>query len=92
MDDLAITCYQIIESYDEETKVILTKVCLSNFSGKEATCKTQNFYMFPAFLLITVVLLMAISIYCYLKEYRAKQEHLSPFHNTESQNKSILIT
>ena len=64
MDDLAITCYQIIESYYEETKDILTKTCLSNFSGKKATCKKQNFCMFPAFLL--TALLMVISIYCYL--------------------------
>ena len=47
---------------------------------KNATCKTQNFYILLAFLLITIVLLIAVSIYCYLIKYRAKQKHLLPFH------------
>ena len=34
MDDLAIMCDEIIESYDDET----------NFNEKKATCKTQKFY------------------------------------------------
>ena len=41
MDDSAITCDEIIESYEEETKTILT-----NFNGKKATCKTQDFYIY----------------------------------------------
>ena len=40
MDDSAIICDKVIESYDEETKTIPT-----NFNGKKATCKTQNFYI-----------------------------------------------
>ena len=36
MDDSAITCDEIIESYDEET----------NFNEKEANCKTQKFLYF----------------------------------------------
>ena len=38
MADSAITCDEIIESYDEETKTIPT-----NFNEKKATCKTKNF-------------------------------------------------
>ena len=64
MDDLAITCDEIIESYEEETKTIST-----NFNGKNATCKTQNFYTLLAFLLITIALFIAVSIYCYLIKY-----------------------
>ena len=38
MGDSAITCDEIRESYDEETKTIPT-----NFNEKKATCKTKNF-------------------------------------------------
>ena len=41
MDDSAILCDEIIESYDEETKTIPT-----NFNENKATCKTQYFYIF----------------------------------------------
>ena len=40
------------ESYDEET----------NFNEKQATNKTQNFYILLASLLITIELLIAVSI------------------------------
>ena len=59
---------EIIESNDEETKTIPT-----SFDEKKATCKTQNFYVLLAFLLITISVLIAVSIYCYLIKYRAKQ-------------------
>ena len=52
MDDLAITCDEIIETYNEETKTIPT-----NFNGKRTNCKTPNFYILLAFLLITIALL-----------------------------------
>ena len=61
MDDSAITCDKIIESYQEETTTIS-----NNFNEKKATCKTQNFYILLAFLLITIALLIAVSIYYYL--------------------------
>ena len=56
-------CDEIIESYDDET----------NFNEEKATCKIQNFYILLAFLLITIALLIAVSIYRYLIKYRAKQ-------------------
>ena len=56
MEDSRITCDGVIESYDEETKTIST-----NFNEKKATCKTQNFYILLAFLLITIALLMAVN-------------------------------
>ena len=58
MDDLVITCDEIIESYDKETKAIL-----ANCNKKNATCKTRNVYILLAFLLITIALLIAVSIY-----------------------------
>ena len=39
MDDSAIMCDEVIESYDEETK----------FKEKKATCIMQNFYILLAF-------------------------------------------
>ena len=66
MDNSTITCDEVIESYNEETKTIPT-----NFNEKKATCKMQNFYILHAFLLITIALLIAVSIYCYLIKYRA---------------------
>ena len=67
-----ITCDKIIGV--EET----------NFDKKgNITCKTQNLYIILAFLLITISLLIAVSIYCYLrKKYKAKQKHLLPFNGT----------
>ena len=85
MDNSAITCDEIIESNNEETKFIPT-----NFNEKKATCKTQNFYILLAFLLITMALLIAVSIYCYLIKCRAKQKHLLQFYNTNNEFRKVL--
>ena len=63
MDDSLMLCDEVIESYNEKI----------NFNEKKAICKIQNFYILVAFLLITIVLLIAVSIYCNLIEYQAKQ-------------------
>ena len=60
-----IICNEIINT--EET----------NFNEKNITCKTQNFYTVITFLLITITLLIAVSIHCYLIKYRTKR--LLPF-------------
>ena len=86
IDDSAIIFYEVIDVVlklspkddDGETKTIPT-----NFNKKKVTCKTKNFYVLLALLLITIALLIAVSIYCYLIKYRAKQEHLLPFHSTK---------
>ena len=88
-----ITCDEIIESYDEDAEAKSynkTKTILTNFNEKKATCKTQNFYILHAFLLITIALLIAVSIYCYLIKYQAKQKHLLPFHFTNNKLKDII--
>ena len=77
MDNSAIICDEAVQSYEEKT----------NFNEKNATCKTQNFCILLAFLLITITLLIAVSIYCYLIKYRAKQKHLLPFHFTNNKLK-----
>ena len=62
MDDLAILCDKVIDvegkSYGE------VKTVPTIFNEKEATCKTQNFYIWLASLLITTALFIAVSIYC----------------------------
>ena len=68
MDDSTIMCDEIIDVKE------------SNFNEKKVTCKTQNFYILLVFLLITIALLIAVSIYCYLTKYQGK--FLLPFHNT----------
>ena len=58
MDDSAIMCDELIEPY--------VKVSLkdendeTNFNEKKASCKTQNFYILLAFLLITIALLILV--------------------------------
>ena len=74
MDDSGIMCDEVIKSCDEEIKTIPT-----NFNEKNITCKTQSFYILLTFLLITTTLLIAVSRYCYLIKYRAKQKYLLSF-------------
>ena len=62
----------------------------TDFNGKKATCKTQNFYILLGFLLITITLLTAVGIYCYLIKYWAKQNHLLPFNFTNDKLKEII--
>ena len=79
MDDSAIWCDKVIKSYNEDADAKSydeIKTISTNFNEKNITCKAQNFYIFFVFLLITIALLVAISIYCYLIKYRAKQNHL----------------
>ena len=63
IDDSAIIRDEVIELF-EETKTIPT-----NFNGKKATWKTQNFNILFACLLVTLTLLIAVSIYCHLIKY-----------------------
>ena len=85
MGDSAITCDEVIESYNKETKTISKK-----FNEKKATFKTQIFYILIVFLLITIALLIAVSVYCYLIKHRARQKHLLSFHDTNYLLKQVL--
>ena len=40
MDDSAIACDEVIDSYNEETKTIP-----KSFNEKKVTCKTRRFYI-----------------------------------------------
>ena len=66
MDDSAIMRDEVIQSYDKETKTVPT-----NFNEKKKICETQNCYILLAFLLSSIALLIAVSIYRYLKKYQA---------------------
>ena len=85
MDDSGITCDEVIGSHNEETRTIPT-----NFDEKKATCKTKKIYILVAFLLATIVLFIAVSIYCYLIKYRAKQKHLFPFNDINTELREVL--
>ena len=74
MDDSVITCDEVINSFDEKIKTIPT-----NFNESKVTCKKQNFYILLVFLLITITLLIAVSIYCYVIKYQMK--YLLLFHD-----------
>ena len=67
MDDSAIMCDEVIESYKEDAEA--KSYDKTNFNEKKTTCKVQNFYILLAFLLITIALLIALSIYCSLVKY-----------------------
>ena len=74
MDGSAIICDEVI---DVDAKLSpknndKTHTFLTNFNEKKPTCKTQNLYFLLRFLLITIALLIAVSIYCYLIKYQAK--------------------
>ena len=47
-------------------------------------CKTKNFYILLIFLSITIALLIAGSIYCYLIKNKLKQKHLQPYYVTNN--------
>ena len=64
MDGSAIICDEVIESCNEEIKTIP-----ASFGEKSIACKIQKVYILLAFLLITIALLIAVSIYHYLIEY-----------------------
>ena len=68
MDDSVITCDEVVESCDEKLKTIPT-----NFNEKSITHK--RFYILVAFLLITITLLIAVNMYCYLIKYLVKHKH-----------------
>ena len=76
---------EVIESFDEETKTIP-----ANFNEKKPTLKTRNFFTLLEVLCITIALLIAASIYCYLRKYQQKQKHLSPFYVTNNKLKEVM--
>ena len=58
---------------------------------KKKTCKTCDFYVLFACLLITIVLLIAVNIYYRLKKCQSKQKHLLPYYVTNDKLKKFCI-
>ena len=85
MDDSVIMRDEVIESYDAETKTIST-----NFNEKKATCKMPNLCILLSYLLITMALLIAVNISCYLIKHGVKQKHLLPFHNKNDELAEVI--
>ena len=67
MDDSVI-------KFDEITEE--TKAIPANFNEQEMVCKTQTFFILLAFFLVTTVFLIAVNIYFYLINHRAKKKNL----------------
>ena len=68
----------------EDSKTVPTKTIPTNFNGKEVTFTTRNFYILLAFLLVTIALLTAVSVYCFHIKQKSKQNHLLPYRDTNS--------
>ena len=63
---------KIVPAKTIPTKTIPTKTVTINFSEKKVNCQLENFYISLAFLLITIAVLIAVSIYCYFIKYQLK--------------------
>ena len=85
MNHSAIICDETIESYNEKTKTIPKR-----FNENEVICRMQNVYILLTILLITIALLIAASIHCYLIKYGLKQKQLLPFYDTNKELREVL--
>ena len=90
MDYSVIICDEIIDaeaqSKDKETKTVST-----NFNEKKNIIrKMESFNILSAFLFATIALLIAVTIYCYQIQCRAKQNHLLPFYFINNELKEII--
>ena len=72
IEDSVIICDQIIklERPEKATKTSIRKIIPTNFNKKKVVCKMKNFFFLLALLLITMTLLIAVSIYFFLKILR----------------------
>ena len=60
-------CVMKLQSHTRKKQILI----------KRATCKMQNIFILLSFFLITIALLIAFSIYCYLVIYRGNQKTLT---------------
>ena len=70
-----VTCHEVIDVDVEAKSKDKAKTIRPNFNIKKTTCKGQNILL--EFLLITIALLIAVSIYCYLIKYQAKKPFIT---------------
>ena len=76
MDDSVFFCDRILD------------VKKANFNEK-SNVENTNFYILLAFLLITIILLIAVSIYCCL--IKKQEKHVLPFHNANDKLNKFCI-
>ena len=81
IDGSVIKCDEIIKD---------TKTVPMNFNEKNGICKTKTIYILPPFLSSTIALLIAVSIYCYLIQYKPKQKHFLSYYVTNNKLKRVL--
>ena len=93
MDYSTVLCEKVTASYDEDREATLygETTIPTNFNEKKATSKTKMFYLLIIFLLVTIVLLINVSIYCYLKKTLSKTKKLLPFNFTNNKSKDIIL-
>ena len=58
--------------------------------SKNINCEAKGLYILLTYLLINIALLIAVSTYCYLIKYKAKEKHLLPFYVTNNKLKEVL--
>ena len=58
--------------------------------SKNIICEAKGLYILLTYLLINIALLIAVSTYCYLIKYKAKEKHLLPFYVTNNKLKEVL--
>ena len=68
-----------------------TRTIPTNFNEQKVTCKTKNFHIFLAFLLINITLLIAVSIYQNFIKSQAKRKHMLPYRTTNKKLKEVHI-
>ena len=70
-----ITCHEVIDADVEAKSKDKAKTIPPNFNITKTTCKAQNILF--KFSLITIALLIAVSIYCYLIKYQEKNPFIT---------------
>ena len=85
IDNSVITCDDVIDA-EKEMKTVTT-----NFNKKDIICERRSFYIRLAFLLITIDLLIAVGIYCYLIKHKARQKYLLPCYVSKNKLKKFCI-
>ena len=83
IENSVITCDEIIRK---------TKTVATNFNKKNIIRETKSFTILFAFLLITIALLIAVNISCYLIKFWAKQKYYSHLTSQITNGKNFILT
>ena len=83
IDDSVITCGEVRET---------TKAVSTNFNEKKSKLQNKKNLYFTCFLSITIALLIAVRICCYLIKYKAKRNNLLSYYVTNNKlNKGFFV-